>query len=105
MLHKYGSFKSDVQYLTCRKVSRCRSKPELTAKLQPDDRVSLSSLTQQNYSVREIASVLGRSASTISRELRRNVLVGQYSSTATQKTCQHRHRQGRPIRELNFDAI
>jgi hypothetical protein len=40
--------------------------------LQPEDRVTLSSLKQQNYSIRAIARVLQRPASTISRELRRN---------------------------------
>lgn len=40
--------------------------------LQPEDRVTLASLAQQKYSVRGMAQVLGRSPSTISRELRRN---------------------------------
>ena len=63
--------------------------PRTYRQLQPEDRVTLASLRQQNCSVREIASVLGHSASTISRELRRNATDGQYSSTAAQQTCQH----------------
>jgi IS30 family transposase len=39
--------------------------PRTSRQLQPEDRVTLASLKQQNCSVREIASVLGRSASTI----------------------------------------
>ena len=39
--------------------------PRIYRQLQPEDRVTLASLKQQNYSVREIASVLSRSASTI----------------------------------------
>ena len=79
--------------------------PRTYRQLQPEDRVTLASLKQQNYSVREIASVLGRSASTISRELRRNASTAQYSSTAAQQSCQHRRRQGRPMRKLHTDAI
>jgi IS30 family transposase len=49
--------------------------------LQPEDRVTLASLTQQRYSVRAMAQVLGRSPSTISRELRRNAQPAGYAST------------------------
>ncbi len=40
--------------------------------LQPEDRVTIASLKQQNYSVRAIARQLRRSPATISRELVRN---------------------------------
>jgi IS30 family transposase len=40
--------------------------------LQPEDRVSIASLKQQNFSVRAIARQLQRSPSAISRELQRN---------------------------------
>ncbi|MDD3786891.1 MAG: IS30 family transposase [Hydrogenophaga sp.] len=79
--------------------------PRTYRQLQPEDRVTLASLKQQNYSVREIARVLARSASTISRELRRNASAGQYSSAAAQQSCQHRRRQGRPVRKLHPEAI
>lgn len=79
--------------------------PRTYRQLQPEDRVTLASLNQQNYSVREIASVLGRSASTISRELHRNASAGQYSSSSAQHSCQHRRRQGRPMRKLHPDAV
>ena len=81
------------------------SQPRTYRQLQPEDRVTVASLQQQNYSVREIASVVGRSASTISRELRRNATAGQYSSTAAQQSCQQRRRQSRPMRKLHTDAI
>ena len=45
--------------------------------LQPEDRVTLASLVQQKFSVRAMAQVLGRSPSTISRELRRNAQPAQ----------------------------
>ena len=63
--------------------------PRTYRQLQPEDRVTLASLKQQNYSVREIASVLGRSASTVSRELRRNASAGHYGSITAQHSCQH----------------
>jgi IS30 family transposase len=39
--------------------------------LQAEDRMTLAALRQQGYSLRHIAGVLGRSAATLSRELRR----------------------------------
>ena len=73
--------------------------------LQPEDRVTLASLKQQNFGVREIARMLGRSASTISRELRRNADAGQYGSTAAQQSCQQRREQARPLRKLHADGV
>lgn len=79
--------------------------PRTYRQLQPEDRVTLASLKQQNYSVREIASVLGRSASTVSRELRRNASTGHYGSAAAQHSCQHRREQARPVRKLHADGL
>jgi transposase, IS30 family len=64
--------------------------------LQPEERVTLASLTQQKYSVRAIAQVLGRSPSTITRELRRNVQPCRYVSIPARTRTQRRHQQGRP---------
>lgn len=47
------------------------------SQLQPEDRLTIASLLQQRYSVRGIARVLGRCASTISREIARNSVSGQ----------------------------
>ena len=79
--------------------------PRTYRQLQPEDRVTLASLKQQHYSVREIASVLGRSASTVSRELRRNASAGHYGSATAQHSCQHRREQSRPLRKLHSDAL
>ena len=79
--------------------------PRTYRQLQPEDRVTLASLKQQNYSVREIARVLGRSASTISRELHRNASDGHYGSVSAQRCCQHRRDQSRPARKLHGDAL
>ena len=49
-----------------------QSTPRIYQQLQPEERVTLASLAQQKYGVRQMAEVLSRSPSTISRELRRN---------------------------------
>ncbi|UCU95904.1 IS30 family transposase [Hydrogenophaga taeniospiralis] len=73
--------------------------------LQPEDRMTLASLAQQKYSVRAMAQVLGRSPSTISRELRRNAQPAGYAST-TARACAHRRRlQGRPLGKLHRDGM
>jgi IS30 family transposase len=79
--------------------------PRTYRQLQPEDRVTLASLKQQNYSVRAIASVLGRSASTISREVRRNACADQYGSVVAHQSCQHRREQARPVRKLHADGL
>jgi IS30 family transposase len=59
--------------------------------LQPEDRVTIASLKQQGRSVRAIARTLGRPASTVSRELRRNAVAGVgYASTPAQKASRAR---------------
>jgi IS30 family transposase len=73
--------------------------------LKPEDRVTLDSLAQQKFTVRAMAQVLGRSPSTISRELRRNVQPTGYAS-ATASTCaQRRRQQSRPPIKLHPDGI
>ncbi len=81
------------------------SKSRTYHQLQPEDRVTLASLRQQNCSMREIARVLGRSASTISRELRRNAASEPYASAAAQQGCQRRRTQARAPRKLHADSI
>ena len=59
------------------------------SQLQPEDRLTIASLLQQRYSVRGIARVLGRCASTISREIARNSVSGQgyaHTRSAAQRT-------------------
>lgn len=73
--------------------------------LQPEDRVTISSLRQQNYGIRAIARVLQRPTSTISRELRRNGSADHYGSGEAQQACQHRRRQSRPRPKLHQDSV
>ena len=74
--------------------------PKRYQQLQPEDRVTLASLTQQKYSVRAMAQVLGRLPSTISRDLRRNVPPTGYARTTARACAQRRRQQGRPLGKL-----
>lgn len=73
--------------------------------LQPEERITLAALRQQNTSLRDIAQVLGRSAGTLSRELRRNGGPnGEYVSAPAQQACQARRKAARPPRKLDPDG-
>lgn len=73
--------------------------------LQPEERVTLASLVQQKYTVRDMALVLRRAPSTISRELQRNAQPAGYAS-ATARTCtQQRRTLGRPPNKLHRDGV
>ena len=79
--------------------------PKRYQQLQPEDRVTLASLIQQSVGVRAIARVLGRSPSTISRELKRNAQPAGYASTYA-RTCAHQRRvRARPPGKLHRDGI
>jgi IS30 family transposase len=79
--------------------------PRTYKQLQPEDRMTLASLKQQNYSVRAIARELGRSASTISRELSRNKVDEHYGSVAAHAASNNRRHQARPARKLDTRSI
>jgi IS30 family transposase len=67
----------------------------------------LASLVQQNFGVREMALAMGRSASTISRELRRNAQPAGYASaSATARACaKQRRKQGRSPNKLHRGGV
>ena len=81
------------------------STPRNYCQLQPEDRRTLASLKQQNYSIRAMALVLRRSPSTISRELQRNQVGGHYASAPAQRRCQQRRDRARPARKLHTDSV
>src|SRR6202022_2380312 len=56
--------------------------------LQPEERMTIASMRQQGASVRAMARTLGRSATTVSRELARNTCptIG-YASAPAQARC------------------
>jgi hypothetical protein len=72
--------------------------------LQPEERITLASLHQQNWSIRAIAKQQGRSPSTISRELRRNSIPGYYASAPAQAKCEQRRINARPLPKLYSDG-
>jgi IS30 family transposase len=72
--------------------------------LQPEERVTIAALRQQNQSLRQIAVVLGRSPGTLSRELKRNSAAGAYSSSPAQKASEARRVAARSARKLDPDG-
>jgi transposase, IS30 family len=74
--------------------------------LQPEDRMTLASLSQQGCSVRAMARTLRRSASTVSRELERNTL-GElaYASHSAQVAATSRRVAARPASKLDLHGV
>lgn len=65
--------------------------------LQPEDRMTIASMRQQGRSVRAMARALGRSPSTISRELTRNTPANAaYGSHRVELACRARRHQAHP---------
>lgn len=74
--------------------------------LQPEDRITLASLCQQGFSVREIARTLCRAPSTVSRELKRNAHESMgYLSSDAQACCRQRRVDARPLSKLHPDGL
>ena len=70
--------------------------------MQAEERVTLAALHQQGQSLRAIAGVLGRSASSLSRELKRNAGVdGVYLSKLAQDAADARRTAARPAAKLD----
>ena len=81
------------------------SSPSQYRQLQPEDRVTLASLRQQNVSMRAIARQLQRAPSTISRELQRNSPPSGYASVSAQCLALKRRRAGRATIKLHPESI
>jgi IS30 family transposase len=75
--------------------------PKNYQQLQSEDRMTIPSLRQQNFSIRRIAEVLERSPATVSRKLRRNSDEGVYASVSAQQSC----RQSRQERKLHPRSV
>ena len=74
--------------------------------LQPEERVTIASMKQQGSSVRAMARTLGRSASTVSRELNRNTCpaVG-YASAPAQALSTNRREAARRCPKLHPQSV
>ena len=74
--------------------------------LQPEERITMASLRQQGGSMRAMARMLGRSASTISREFKRNTLAAlPYASHSAQLSCDARRQAARPAAKLDMQGV
>jgi transposase, IS30 family len=74
--------------------------------LQPEDRMTIASMSQQRCSVRAMARTLHRAPSTISRELLRNTTGGKaYGSHFAQQACQARRHAAKPETKLDVDGF
>ena len=74
--------------------------------LQPEERMTIAFMNQQGSSMRAMARMLGRSGSTISRELQRNSAVAQtYASHTAQAHCAGRREAGRPMAKLDTRGV
>jgi IS30 family transposase len=73
--------------------------------LKPEDRMTIASLKQQSYSQRDIAELIGCSASTVSREFVRKAQGKTYDSQSAQHACQHLRIASRPQRKLHTESI
>src|SRR5471030_2294801 len=74
--------------------------------LQTEERMTIASMKQQGSSVRAMARTLGRSASTVSRELTRNTcsVVG-YASAPAQSLSTSRREAARPCPKLHPQSM
>lgn len=73
------------------------------SQLQPEDRITIASFLQQGLSQRAIARLLGRSPSTICREVARNSAPCGYASKPAQAACVSRRTAARPLPKLHPD--
>jgi hypothetical protein len=73
--------------------------------LQPEDRVTMASMLQGKSGVREMARALGRSPSTISREIKRNAGVKGYASASAHVRCRVRRQKARPALKLDVEGF
>lgn len=71
--------------------------------LQAEERITLASLRQQGQSLRAIARTLNRSASSISRELQRNVGASGYVAGDAHAASAVRRKAARPWPKLHAD--
>jgi len=74
--------------------------------LQPEDRITIASMSQQRLSIRAMARMLNRAPSTISREIARNAATdASYGSHVAQQSCAARRRAGRAESKLDVNSL
>ena len=78
------------------------TKPQHYEQLQYDERVAIAGFRDQGLSIRAMARILNRAASTISREILRNAPSGKYSRIFAQKRRNGRRVFCRPAPKLGL---
>lgn len=74
--------------------------------LRPEERMAIASLRLQSVGIREIARTLGRTASTISRELRRNASPQTIYASETAQALHARRRQAaEPVPKFDVRGV
>ena len=73
--------------------------------LQPEERLAIASLRLQDVSIRAMARILGRSPSTVSRELTRNSSRAGYASVPAQALSAARRSAGRRPAKLCLQSV
>jgi IS30 family transposase len=87
-------------------ISASRTTPISTRYLSEDERITISDLRRSGATLRTIAKDLGRSPSTISRELRRNVdPAGRYRPSAAHRSAAQRRIRYRKRRVDRDDVL
>ncbi len=69
--------------------------------LKKEERDRIAQLTHQGYQQKQIASKIGRSRSTICRELKRNRSSNEYFAAQAQESAEQRRRQRPLVRKLD----
>ena len=82
-----------------------QSTPRTYQQLQPEESVTLASLAQQKYGVGQMAEVLRRLPSTISRELRGNRGPQGYASEHVHEQSAERRKSARLAIKLHAEAL
>jgi IS30 family transposase len=91
-------FKSEVQDLILYG-QPMRTSTRSYKQLQPEDRMTIASLKQHNYRIRQIADMLQRSATTVSRELSCKSEQCTDASVRAQQSCRQHRVQRRHARK------
>ena len=64
-----------------------------------EERVKIQLLAKEGYTLRKIASMLGRSPSSVSREIKRNKGKRSYRPSQASRACHHRkHRKAHKMK-------
>ena len=73
--------------------------------ITPEEREKILILRSKNYTITDIANSIGRNKSTISRELMRNSVDGNYSAVYAQSAYEKRRNSCRPKKKLSDPLI